>query len=88
MVMNVKEVSEQLFCKCFGRSAFLLSSKRLGDKKLLELIKGFPLDCWELQKEYLYGDAGHSPGTKASDLFCSAPLGCVVDGGSAMTCST
>ena len=76
------------FTDGFGRTAFLLSCNRLGDNTLLELIKGFILNCWELRKKHLYGDTGHSLGTEASDLFCSAPLGCVVNGGDAMTCST
>ena len=87
-ILGVTEFDDFLQLDSFARSAFLLSSQRLGDKKLLELIKEFLLDCWELRKQYLYGDAGHSLGTKASDLFWSTPLGCVVDGGSAMMCST
>lgn len=36
----------------------------------------FLLDYWGLRKEHLYGDAGHSLA-----IFCSALLGCVIDGG-------
>lgn len=38
----------------------------------------------DFMKEHFYGDAGRSLGNEASDLFCSSPLGCLVDVSSTM----
>ena len=81
----MKEFDNFFQLESFGRTAFILS---LENNTLLQLIKTFLLECWEVRKEHLYGDAGHSLVTEASDLFCSAPLGCVVNGDSAMACTS
>ena len=86
--LEVKEFDDFFQLESFGRTAFILSCNRLENNTLLQLIKGFLLECWEVRKEHLYGDTGHSPVTEASDLFCSAPLGCVVNGDSAMACTS
>ena len=87
-ILEVKEFDDFFQLESFGRTAFILSCNRLENNTLLQLIKGFLLECWEVRKEHLYGDTGHSLVTEASDLFCSAPLGCVVNGDSAMACTS
>ena len=82
--LEVKEFDNFFQLESFGRTAFILSCNRLENNTLLQLI----LEFWEVRKEPLYGDAGHSLVTKASDLFCSAPLGCMVNGDSAMACTS
>ena len=84
----MKEFDNFLQLENFGRTAFILGCNRLENNTLLQLIKRFLLECWEVRKEHLYGDAGDSLVTEASDLFCSAPLGCVVNGDSAMACTS